>query len=205
MRFLDGDNDDFRNYQALCRGESLRVRHFNYETGPWKWKRHELPLNFCLFVFVVTKVDQKESFSDWQEKVDLKNKKKRTLYYRDCTSFTYKTLPCFSYALLLLLWWYNNRIIISFYSESSAPIRSDFLVVNFLYCNYIVSHGFVVLPSQYLFLVKRTLGLPDTKRAFTPVVLLQWMPRIEKVSPFHSNRPSIDNVLILSFFSFLSF
>ena len=25
MRFLDGDNDDFRNYQALCRGDSLRV------------------------------------------------------------------------------------------------------------------------------------------------------------------------------------
>lgn len=25
MRFLDGDNDDYRNYQALCRGDNLRV------------------------------------------------------------------------------------------------------------------------------------------------------------------------------------
>lgn len=25
MRFVDGDNDDFRNYQALCRGEDLRT------------------------------------------------------------------------------------------------------------------------------------------------------------------------------------
>lgn len=24
MRFLDGDNDDFRNYQALCRGDNIR-------------------------------------------------------------------------------------------------------------------------------------------------------------------------------------
>lgn len=36
MRFLDGDNDDYKNYQALCRGDPLRVRlcFINYILSP---------------------------------------------------------------------------------------------------------------------------------------------------------------------------
>lgn len=34
MRFLDGDNDDYKNYQALCRGDPMRVRSFTPSLHP---------------------------------------------------------------------------------------------------------------------------------------------------------------------------
>lgn len=33
MRFVDGDNDDYRRYQALCRGDDLRVSAANDDSS----------------------------------------------------------------------------------------------------------------------------------------------------------------------------